>query len=77
MVSGGDNKQPRRMVGAVTRVGQRLGKPHVLQSATTVRQSQEMIEDRGRERRGHTSASGRVRTRTTPTALAGLRSVDG
>ncbi|KDO99498.1 MULTISPECIES: hypothetical protein [Mycobacterium avium complex (MAC)] len=48
MISGGDNKHPRHVIGAVTVLGQGFGEPRVHQCATTVGQPQQVIENRRR-----------------------------
>ena len=47
-LSGGDDKHPGHVVGAVAVLGPRLGEPGVLESAATVRQPQQMVEYRSR-----------------------------
>ena len=43
-LSGGDDKDTGDVVGAVAVLGPGLGEPSVLESATTVRQPQQMVE---------------------------------
>ena len=62
--SGGDDKDPGHVVGAVAVLGPGFGEAGVLECAATVCQSQQMVEVRRRCAVGHTSAGRSARSRS-------------
>ena len=68
-LSGGDNKDPGHVVGAVAVLGPGFGETGVLEGAATVRHPQQMVEYRGRRGGGHTNAGRSARSRLRQTQI--------